>query len=804
MKLIENFKYEVKKEDILKILRCNNESNAYLQICDICDLILKDIDKIISPKALYKFKNMNNNIDVEEIKSLSSIVYCFLTLGDKISEEIERYFKEDKYIEGMILDTIADYILFDLSNQLYEMICEEAKNKGLGLTNRFSPGSEGFPIEKQKYIIDEFSEFKDLKIEITEGFMLKPLKSLTFVMGADKCLNIKRNENECLKCTSINCPFRKDLFPEDSKINLTVIKGEKEINIKADKSKNILKNLNDNNIFIDSPCGGNGTCGKCKVKVIKGKIKRLKNNNLLGEHLLSDGWCLACSTYLESDCIIKIEDDSRSFNILNSFEKNRIEIKPKYKSEEIEIDIDKLKGDSLVNYINCKFKKEYIYNLKVLRRMSEILNDVERKCTYNIIINDNKVVDINKSSEKKVYGIAIDIGTTTIVISLLDLLTGRIIRSHSLLNSQRKFGADVISRIHYSMENGIKPLNESIKKDIEDGIKYILNKENIDKKDIHEIAVAGNTIMLYLLLGLECKSLSFVPFNTVTTSMLKFNYKDIFNDFLDCTVTLLPCISAYVGADILSGMLYCGFDKIDKISMLIDIGTNGEMLIGNKNKILCLATAAGPAFEGANITCGTGSINGAICSVDIKDNKLVYKTIGDITPVGICGSAVIDIAALSLINCIIDETGRFDTSKYNDFFIIAKDKFNKDIIFNQKDIREVQLAKSAIRSGIEILIKEFNCSYEDIDTVFIAGGFGNYMNIDNAITIGLIPKELKEKIKNIGNSSLAGAIKYLIDKDTDIEIYNILDKIKYIDISSNEHFNDLFVENMLFQREVII
>lgn len=314
------------------------------------------------------------------------------------------------------------------------------------------------------------------------------------------------------------------------------------------------------------------------------------------------------------------------------------------------------------------------------------------------------------------------------------------------------------------------------------------------------MSIAGNTTMLYFLIGLECDYLSFVPFNTVTISKLKYDYKDIFgDDFLNCIVTMLPGISAYVGADILSGMLYCGFDKIDKISMLIDIGTNGEMAIGTKDKILCLATAAGPAFEGANITCGTGSIKGAISKVNIDKDNIEYKTIKDAKPVGICGSAVIDLTAECLNNFIIDDTGRFDTIKYKDSLIfIAKDENNRDIIFNQKDVREVQLAKSAIRSGIEILIKEFNCCYEDIETVFIAGGFGNYMDIENAVRIGLIPEQLKGKIKSIGNSSLGGAIKYLINIDSDREIDNIVGKTKYIDISSNTFFNDLFIENMMF------
>lgn len=211
------------------------------------------------------------------------------------------------------------------------------QKKGIGLTQKFSPGSEGFSIEKQKYIIEELSGYENLKVEITEGFMLKPLKSLTFIMGADKCLGIKEYKNECSKCTSYNCPLRMEPYRENDEITLTVLTEGNRINIKANKSKKIINILNENNIFINSPCGGNGTCGKCKVKVLEGRVKKLENNNILGSESLMDGWCLACSTYLESDSIIRLENTSNNFNILDKFEKSIMKIKPKYKKKKLRL-----------------------------------------------------------------------------------------------------------------------------------------------------------------------------------------------------------------------------------------------------------------------------------------------------------------------------------------------------------------------------------------------------------------------------------------------------------------------------------
>lgn len=369
-----------------------------------------------------------------------------------------------------------------------------------------------------------------------------------------------------------------------------------------------------------------------------------------------------------------------------------------------------------------------------------------------------------------------------------------------MLNSQKQFGADVISRIQFSNKNGVESLKASIKKDLMKGIVEICNLSEVQAKDIYHIAITGNTTMLHFLLGLPCESLALFPFNSITKSILELSFWEIFEErLLDSTVTILPGISAYVGSDIVSGMLNCAFNELEKTCILIDIGTNGEMAIGNKRKALCLATAAGPAFEGANITCGAANIKGAICSFDMKGDRVEYKTIGNAEPIGICGSAVVDITAVGINNSIIDETGRIDKNYYEDGVIKIAEALNgRGIIFNQKDIREVQLAKSAICSGIEILIEEFGCDYKDIDSVFLAGGFGNYMNIESAVTIGLIPKQLRYKIKCVGNSSLGGAVDFLINRKSNDIIKSILEKTEYIDISSNKNFNDLFVDNILF------
>lgn len=575
--------------------------------------------------------------------------------------------------------------------------------------------------------------------------------------------------------------------------------------------KDMLQVLREKKIYINAPCNGKGKCGKCKIKILNGNVKLGEENyKLLSKNELQEGNCLACSSFFAEDCIIETGiSNEEGFDVVSAFEENnQILDKPRIKIHQFSLKEESLeKTISITKVINKSLRCKFKYSFKAIKKLASLINNTKGEDIYeefidekeiNIIEEDGVIIDILKKDQKDVFGVAIDIGTTTVVLSLIDMTTGEIKKTNSFLNSQRKFGADVISRIEYSMQDNVDILRKCICDDILKGIEE-LTSEFYKKESIYHIVVSGNTTMINLFLGLPCDSIAQYPFNTVMLDLCKFKFKEVFkNELLDCNVTVLPGISAYVGADITSGILKCNMHGNDKISIFVDIGTNGEMAIGNKDNMLCLATAAGPAFEGANITCGTGSIKGAISQVSIINKKIDYKTIGNYPPVGICGSAVIDIVASLKKEEVIDETGRIDKELYKeDKIIIAKDVYGQDIIFNQKDIRELQLGKSAIRSGIEILIKEYNTSYENIDVFYIAGGFGNKINIENSAFIGLIPEELKNKVKTVGNSSLGGASLYLCDKKYNEDIEYVLNNIKYIDISKHKDFNNLFIDNML-------
>jgi uncharacterized 2Fe-2S/4Fe-4S cluster protein (DUF4445 family) len=401
---------------------------------------------------------------------------------------------------------------------------------------------------------------------------------------------------------------------------------------------------------------------------------------------------------------------------------------------------------------------------------------IESDCTCRVLNQSNAYDTVSKRIDKQYaikkaegYAVAFDLGTTTLAFELVDLSSGAVVASYTKTNSQRQYGSDVVSRIQAISEGKLEALHKSITNDMEEGIRAVAGDMPIAK-----IVVAGNTTMLHLLTGTDCSAMGFAPYTPVFLEMKTVQYKN-------CEITLLPSISAFVGADIVSGLYYLG--DVSQTILLIDIGTNGEMAIVSNGKVLCTSTAAGPAFEGGNIRHGCGGINGAISKY--KHDGKEITTIGNAIPVGICGSGVIDIAAELLRHGIIDETGYMEDDIY----------LTPEICFTQQDVRELQLAKSAIRAGLETLINESGLTYDGIEAVYLAGGFGYHIDIENAVEIGMIPKELRHKVIPAGNTSLAGCVKYLL---SDEEIPENTLEAAEISLSDHVLFNELYMEHMMF------
>ncbi len=402
-------------------------------------------------------------------------------------------------------------------------------------------------------------------------------------------------------------------------------------------------------------------------------------------------------------------------------------------------------------------------------------------------------------TEESFYHVAVDIGTTTIAMSLIGGESGKVFRTVTSVNSQRAYGADVISRIQASVDGKKEELKKSIQKDLQDSMEKLLKETGVSGEDVGKIVIGGNTTMGHLLMGYDCDTLGVFPFTPVNIDFIKGTEEILGTDrFGKKEVVLLPGISTYVGGDIVSGMYAYDFTEKEDVCMFIDLGTNGEMGIGNKEKILVTSTAAGPAFEGGNITWGMGSVPGAICSVKLEGTEAEVKTIRDEAPQGICGTGVVETAAELVREEIVDETGALDEDYFDDGFPLAKTPDGKEIVFTQKDVREIQLAKAAVRAGVETLLLRYGIKKEEVSKVYLAGGFGYKLNTDKAIAIGMIPEEWADRIVAVGNSSLSGACKYLKDENGDKTIEKLVSISEEVNLSADKEFNEFYMNEMFF------
>ncbi len=586
--------------------------------------------------------------------------------------------------------------------------------------------------------------------------------------------------------------------------------GEEKI-IEADHDENLLKVLLQHNYELNTYCGGRGVCGKCRVKIIMGaKEPTSEEEKFLLEEEIESGIRLACLNKIEGDMRILLAEDEEievvTSSIITDSDINLDLRKSKVRLEKPNLDDQSDYLKRINNYILTEES-----NLESLKKLDQI-----KKETFTVTSRRKKIIQIEEGDTTgSFYGIAIDIGTTTVAMYLLDLNSGEEVDVHSFYNPQKKFGADVISRINYTLKNdGKKEMKEVLINGLNEGIRELLNANDLKEEDLLKMTIVGNTIMLHLLLGVDTESIAKSPYIPLFTDSLELDPVEVglmMNK--KGMVQLLPSISGYVGADIVGDMIAVKFSSYKEgYNLLIDIGTNGEIVLGNGENIYSCSAAAGPAFEGANITFGMAGIAGAISEFRFNDSgEVIYKTIKDKSPVGICGSGLLDIIAELYSTGFIDSSGAFKAkeellpwqqkllSSYKDqkAFLITH-RGESDIYLTQKDIREVQLAKGAIAAGIEILKKAAGINNDEIERVFIAGGFGNYLDPHNACVIGMIPGELEEKIVQIGNGAGTGARLYLLDTRKKKEAVKLKDMVKYIELSVNKDFQTAYIDSMSF------
>lgn len=487
------------------------------------------------------------------------------------------------------------------------------------------------------------------------------------------------------------------------------------------KNQTILEWYRENQNYIDAPCGGNGVCGKCKVRFkTEAPIPTPKEKELLSSMELKENVRLACVCSMP-------ESEEMIFEPVGDFWRK--------------IDRD-------------------IEHTKILRQES-------------------------------LYGIAIDIGTTTLVMSLIEVQKGETLKSITQLNPQRMYGADVLTRIRTANEGNLKKLQHLLKEALEDMFKRLLRETGVSALKIEKVAIVGNTTMLHLLLGYSCEGLGKAPFTPVTLKMHKLNEKDCDIKIApQAVIYVLPGISTFIGADIVAGIYACDMDLKEEVGMLVDIGTNGEMVIGSRQGFWVASTAAGPVFEGGGVSYGMPAIEGAITHLTYEDNKWKYECLGNNLPVGICGSGLIDLLAGLYGNNFIDENGTLEECYFENGYVITKEPF---IAISQADIRELQMGKAAIRAGVEILKEKNTPRY-----VYVAGAFGSGLCLESAAKIGLFGAEDIERVTVIGNTALEGAKKFLMDPNGEERLLRIVAVAKEIVLANDAGFEERYIENMQF------
>ena len=389
-------------------------------------------------------------------------------------------------------------------------------------------------------------------------------------------------------------------------------------------------------------------------------------------------------------------------------------------------------------------------------------------------------------------GCAVDIGTTSLAYYFIDLESGILLRTYSEANPQSVHGADVISRINYCIENsgGEKKLQSLLMDSIDRNIKRFISETWYDGQDITSITAVGNTTMLHLAAGADPRSIAFAPFNPVFTDHRVLTADKMgLHINAEASMHLLPSVSGYIGADIVAGI--ASLDKsTGDLYLYVDIGTNGELALVSGEKVWACATAAGPAFEGTNISCGSAAVEGAISSYINGE----ISTIAHQEPEGICGSGLIDITAYMLMKRLITSDGKIKQP-----YIVYGDDIKNIISINQKDIREIQLAKAAIAAGINIILRRSGYNYSDVDKLVIAGGFGNYLDPANAVKIGLLPYQLENKVLQVGNAAGTGAVLALKSQEFIDRMKEIVSRTEYIELSADNEFIDEYVKNMDFR-----
>ena len=579
-----------------------------------------------------------------------------------------------------------------------------------------------------------------------------------------------------------------------------------------------------NGIGIDSTCGGYGTCKKCRIKVTDGDVEPSKLDfRAFTESEIKDGWRLACLVRTAKDISVDVPALTTRPKAATVGVGRQVILRPAVQKRYIELEEPSLSDQrtDIVRIFDAVDDIEGTASLTSMRELPRILRAANYKVTAVFVDQDFLGIEAGDTTAVR-YGIAYDLGTTTVVATLLDLNTGTPVAVKSMLNKQQPFGADVITRISATMldPDALAKLSGLAQETLNQLTQEVCVEADVNPHHVYELAIAGNATMTQLLLGIDPEPLGVAPFIMASAAYPNIDVKEIGIAVHPLAkAVILPSLGAYVGGDIIAGALASGMDRDKRLRLFIDVGTNCEIVLGDGDKILATAAPAGPAFEAASIKCGVRAASGAIETIKVVDGELEIGTIDDTPAVGICGSGLVDACASLVQVGLLDHSGKFVTDEAaltispklasrlvtregERVFVLTWSKEVGDlsdcVFLTQRDVRELQFAKAAIATGWALLLEEFGVKESEIQQVLLAGSFGSYLSPSSAVNIGLVPKLSVMRIMSAGNVAGEGAKMVLLSAQERNGAQSLLEAIDYIELSDREDFNDKFVERLAF------
>jgi len=595
-----------------------------------------------------------------------------------------------------------------------------------------------------------------------------------------------------------------------------------DISVEVEEDTTIAEAAQRVDVFINNLCGGEGVCGRCRVQVTQGRAEAEDHaKGFFSPDEITKGYVLACQTPVHDDLEIVIPPESRMEDSKIMIggateETGKTELKPIVKKIYLELP-PPTSEDNVpdIERISRELRKQFGWHafdigLDCLQNLSDRLRQNDWKITVTLARKGDgyRILKIDPLDTSQAnYGVAVDVGTTTVVVQLVDLNTGRLIGSEGCHNQQASYGEDVISRVIFACgKGGLEPVQKAVIKNINQLIRKMCKEKNVPIDEINAIVAAGNTTMSHFLLGLSPCSIRLDPYVPTADEFPLIRAEEIGIQINGRGILqTIPCVASYVGGDIVAGVMSCGIPEHEEVRGLIDIGTNGEIAVGNKDWLVCCSASAGPAFEGGGTRCGMRAIKGAIEKVVISEGGLEYQTIGDARPRGICGSGLIDCIYELVKNGIIDPGGKFHRDRKDERlrieesipeYVIAfpdETESGAAVVITESDIDNLIKSKGAVFAAIKSLTDYIGLGFDMIETFYVAGGFGSFLDISKSIAIGLLPDIPREKIKFIGNSSLTGARMSLLSESAMETCINVSRSMTNIELSTYQPFTEEYI-----------